>query len=126
MPRRLPSLNGLKAFEAAARHESFTRAAQELERAMELCPGQPDLANDLATHWLRRSVPAKAEAVLRQALAVIEGDAGLHLNLALALTLLGRKREALSHAEAAAAAEDADIAEQGARLREQLRRGKAA
>jgi len=30
MARRLPPLNGLKAFEAAARHESFTRAAQEL------------------------------------------------------------------------------------------------
>lgn len=30
MPRRLPSLNALKAFEAAARHGSFTRAAQEL------------------------------------------------------------------------------------------------
>jgi LysR family transcriptional regulator, glycine cleavage system transcriptional activator len=30
MARRLPPLNGLKAFEAAARSESFTRAAQEL------------------------------------------------------------------------------------------------
>jgi LysR family glycine cleavage system transcriptional activator len=30
MPRRMPSLNALKAFEAAARHESFTQAAQEL------------------------------------------------------------------------------------------------
>jgi LysR family glycine cleavage system transcriptional activator len=30
MARRLPSLNALKAFEAAARHESFTRAAEEL------------------------------------------------------------------------------------------------
>ncbi len=30
MPRRLPQLNALKAFEAAARHESFTRAAEEL------------------------------------------------------------------------------------------------
>ncbi len=30
MPRRLHSLNALKAFEAAARHESFTEAAQEL------------------------------------------------------------------------------------------------
>lgn len=30
MPRRLPSLNALKAFEAAARSESFTRAAEEL------------------------------------------------------------------------------------------------
>ena len=30
MRRRLPSLNALKAFEAAARHESFTKAAQEL------------------------------------------------------------------------------------------------
>ena len=30
MPRRLPPLNALKAFEAAARYESFTRAAEEL------------------------------------------------------------------------------------------------
>jgi LysR family glycine cleavage system transcriptional activator len=30
MSRRLPQLNALKAFEAAARHESFTRAAEEL------------------------------------------------------------------------------------------------
>ena len=30
MPRRLPSLNALKAFEAAARNESVTRAAEEL------------------------------------------------------------------------------------------------
>ena len=30
MGRRLPSLNALKAFEAAARHESFTRAAGDL------------------------------------------------------------------------------------------------
>ena len=30
MPRRLPQLNALKTFEAAARHESFTRAAEEL------------------------------------------------------------------------------------------------
>src|ERR1700760_1175717 len=33
MARRLPSLNGLKAFEAAARSESFTRAAEELNVA---------------------------------------------------------------------------------------------
>ncbi len=30
MARRLPSMNALKAFEAAARHESFTQAAEEL------------------------------------------------------------------------------------------------
>src|SRR3981081_3729214 len=30
MPRRLPPLNALRAFEAAARSESFTRAAEEL------------------------------------------------------------------------------------------------
>ena len=30
MPRRLPSLNSVRAFEAAARYESFTRAAEEL------------------------------------------------------------------------------------------------
>src|SRR5688572_3698329 len=30
MRRRLPSLNALRAFEASARHESFTQAAAEL------------------------------------------------------------------------------------------------
>ena len=30
MARRLPPLNTLRVFEAAARHESFTRAAEEL------------------------------------------------------------------------------------------------
>src|ERR1700749_5151904 len=30
MPRQLPPLNALRAFEAAARSESFTRAAEEL------------------------------------------------------------------------------------------------
>ena len=30
MPRQLPPLNALRSFEAAARHESFTRAAEEL------------------------------------------------------------------------------------------------
>src|SRR5260370_26406441 len=30
MPRRLPPLNALKAFEAAGRHDIFTRAAEEL------------------------------------------------------------------------------------------------
>ena len=30
MPRRLPPLKALKAFEAAARHENFTQAADEL------------------------------------------------------------------------------------------------
>ena len=30
MSRRLPPLNALKAFEAAARHLSFTKAAEEL------------------------------------------------------------------------------------------------
>src|SRR5215831_11169347 len=30
MPRRLPPMNAIKAFEAAARRENFTRAAEEL------------------------------------------------------------------------------------------------
>src|ERR1051325_3176206 len=30
MPRQLPPLNALRSFEAAARYESFTRAAEEL------------------------------------------------------------------------------------------------
>ena len=39
MPRRLPPLNALKAFEAAARHESFTRAAEELALAQPTVSG---------------------------------------------------------------------------------------
>jgi len=38
MLRRLPPLNALKAFEAAARHESFTRAAEDTARLKRLAP----------------------------------------------------------------------------------------
>ena len=93
------------------------RAAEELQRALELCPGHPDVTNDLASYWLRRSAPARAEVVLRLALPAHGENAGLHLNLALALTLLGREREALDHAEQAAAAKEPELAEQGVRLR---------
>ena len=40
MSRRLPSLNGLRAFEAAARHGSFVGASAELNVTQE---GVPDI-----------------------------------------------------------------------------------
>src|SRR5258708_36934940 len=41
MPRQLPPLNALKAFEAAARSESFTRASEEL------CATQGDVSHQV-------------------------------------------------------------------------------
>ena len=55
MPRRLPSLNALRAFEAAARHQSFVRAAEELH----VTPGAisqhiKSLEDDLGVTLFRR------------------------------------------------------------------------
>jgi len=76
MPRTLPPLNALRAFEAAARHESFSRAAEELGvshsaisrhvRGLEARLGVQlfrDASRGVAltpegTHYLRRITPA--------------------------------------------------------------------
>ncbi len=53
MLRRLPPLNALKAFEAAARHESFTRAAEELLVRQGRCQSSGQGAGDnFAAKWL--------------------------------------------------------------------------
>jgi LysR family glycine cleavage system transcriptional activator len=53
--RRLPSLNALKAFEATARHESFTRAADELCVTQAAVSQQvKSLEAELGVHLFRR------------------------------------------------------------------------
>lgn len=52
MPRRLPPLNALRAFEAAARHRSFTRAAEELHVTQAAISHQVKLLED----WLGRKL----------------------------------------------------------------------
>jgi len=101
-------------------------AAAELERALELQPGQPDVSRDLAAVWVELYAPAKAEAVLRRALQANESDERLHLDMGLVLASQGRTREALRHAERAAASKDPEYAAQGEGLRARLVSGKAA
>ena len=57
MTRRLPSLNALRAFEAAARHLSFTRAAAELHVTQTAISHQIKGARGAAR---RAAVPAAA------------------------------------------------------------------
>lgn len=64
MPRRLPPLNALKAFEAAARHESFTRAAEEL------CVTQGAVSHQVKA--LERTLGLKLFARDRQRLLITE------------------------------------------------------
>jgi len=75
--RRVPNLNALKAFEAAARHESFTRAAEELSVTQGAVSQQvkaleADLGLKLFTREPRRLVITRAGrdylAVVRDAL----------------------------------------------------------
>ena len=81
MSRRLPPLNGLRAFEAAARHLSFTKAAEELNvtpgaishqvKALEEVIGQPLFHRRtralLLTEAGQRAVPALREGFDRLA-----------------------------------------------------------
>lgn len=56
MLRRLPSLNALKAFEAAARHESFSKAAEELHVTHAAISRQiRELETDLKLKLFRRT-----------------------------------------------------------------------
>jgi LysR family transcriptional regulator, glycine cleavage system transcriptional activator len=65
MKRRLPSLNALKAFEASARHESFTKAAEELYVTQGAVSQQVKaLEEDLGVRLFRRE---------RQRLVITEG-----------------------------------------------------
>jgi LysR family glycine cleavage system transcriptional activator len=92
MLRALPSLNGLRAFEAAARHLNFTRAAEELNvtqaavshqiKGLEERLGQPLfrrlnrklLLTDAGQTLL--APMSQALAIMAEAVASIEGDDG--------------------------------------------------
>jgi hypothetical protein len=64
--RRLPSLNGLRAFEAAARHASFTAASEELNVTQAAVSRMVRLLEDrlgfplFERRWPRRSCPASS------------------------------------------------------------------
>ena len=51
MSRRLPPLNAVKAFEAAARHLSFTRAAEELFVTQAAVSHQIKALEDIWGEW---------------------------------------------------------------------------
>jgi tetratricopeptide (TPR) repeat protein len=95
------------------------RGAQAvLEEAVELAPTAPGPANELAVLCLAqpgRPNLARAQAVLRRALAAHPDDAGLNLNLALSLAD-GDPAGARACARKAAAATDAGIRDQAERL----------
>ena len=68
MPRRLPPLNSLRSFEAAGRHLSFTRAAQELAVTQAAVSQQVKaLEQQLGVHLFRR--------LPRQLLLTMAGEA---------------------------------------------------
>ena len=88
MKSRLPSLNGLRAFEAAARHMSFTLAAAELNVTQTAISHQirrleEELGVRLFVRQNRsleltpeaRAEPAKLSAFRQWLLASIQGDA---------------------------------------------------
>ena len=61
MSRRLPPLNALRAFEAAARHLSFTRAASELNVTQAAISHQ---IKTLEVTWERRCFAGSAGALI--------------------------------------------------------------
>jgi len=85
MPRSLPSLNGLRAFEAAARHLNFTRAAEELNvtqaavshqiKGLEERLGRP-LFRRLNRRLLLTDAGQSLLAPMSQALAIIADAVG--------------------------------------------------
>jgi hypothetical protein len=75
MRPRLPPLNALKAFEAAARHESFTRAAEELcvtqgavshqVKVLEVeLPSSFSIANASASSLPKRAIAAQSAGIV--------------------------------------------------------------
>ena len=69
MPRRLPPLNALKAFEAAARYESFTRAAEELcvtQGAVDIVVNARSGAREAENAVITRSLEKHWRTVVKQ------------------------------------------------------------
>lgn len=83
MSKRLPSLNAMRAFEAAARHLSFTRAAEELNVTQAAISHQVKaLEEDLGISLFRRLNRALLLTAAGQALFPSIGEALDILNLA--------------------------------------------
>jgi tetratricopeptide (TPR) repeat protein len=97
------------------------KAQALLVEANTAAPDAPGPANDLALLYLEQTNgAAKAQKVLERVLKAAPGDFGTHLNLALTLVQLGKKREAAPHVEKAKASPDKDVREQALRLQKQL------
>ena len=71
---RLPPLNALRVFEAAARHLSFKEAANEL--ALEICGSSP-----LAVRVAKRSIDAAIGVTLDEGIEIENGELGLEESL---------------------------------------------
>jgi Flp pilus assembly protein TadD len=81
---------------ALAKLGKYKDAVQQLERANTLAPDQPSVQNNLALAYAMSGDPAKAETLLRQAVARDGGSAKTKQNLALVLGLQGKYDEATS------------------------------
>ena len=98
------------------------KAQALLEEANASAPEAPGPANDLALLYLEQKAgAAKAQKVLERVLKALPDELGTHLNLALALVQLGKKRDAAAHVDKAKASLDKDVREQALRLEKQLR-----
>lgn len=72
-------------------------AAGYWQRLIELDPAATDARNSLALALERLQRPGEAEALYREALALLPEEASLHANLGLLLENLGRLAEAEGH-----------------------------
>lgn len=90
-----------------AKQSKYAEAIPFFERALKVAPSQPSVLNNLAMAHAANGDPAKAEEILRKALAS-SNDPKIRQNLALVLGLQGRHDEAGAARTAAAPATTAD------------------
>ncbi|MCL4767104.1 MAG: tetratricopeptide repeat protein [Hyphomicrobiaceae bacterium] len=100
-----------------AKQGDYKGAIPYYERALQLAPDQPSVVNNLAMALAADGQPAKAEPLLRQAVASRNADPKVRQNLVLVLGLQGKYDEA-KHAGLAAddAAADVDYLRRMVRL----------
>ena len=81
---------------ALAAQGRFAGARAQYALALKIAPGNPKVVNNIALSHILEGNPARAEKLLRKALATPEGrkETRIRQNLALALGLQGRFREA--------------------------------
>ena len=97
MPDRLPSLNALRAFEAAARHGSLSRAAEELHVTHSAVSHQiKALETELGVPLLRRAGRGVAVTAVGQQLEAALGDAFARIARAVRLARQGDRGAVLN------------------------------